>query len=67
MCLLVCVCVCVRCTFKKKSRVCEMFSTVGMWLGFVCACPGLSVKVKVEVSKYTELLYIRYSIPTASL
>lgn len=25
----------------------------------------LSIKLKVEVSKYTELLYIRYSIPTA--
>ena len=38
----------------------EMFSGV-------CVLVGLSVKVKVEVSKCTEYLYIRYSIPTARL
>lgn len=33
----------------------------------VCELVCLSVKAKVKVSKYTEHLYIRYSIPTARL
>lgn len=67
----VCVCVCARkcqCAWGGNCwgrclRCRDVRGRVGCV--FACVCP--SVKIKVELSKDTELLFIRYSIPTARL
>lgn len=53
--------VCAACVSAEVA--CEA-ETVGLEV-FACAC--LSIKGKVDVSKYTELLFIGYSIPVARL